>query len=257
MARPSRNPELVPPKGSASIPAAGRAEAARIWVLGANLWTVACLMPGLIAGQLAVAGGSAALLALVALGVRSRPRRVLSATLLLALFPAGVLALVLTLDRLTGGGAHPPLALALAAASLLAYGAVTAQALARPAAREDIRHREMTTLLGDPAARGRRWRRRSLLTVATLGAVALAVVAPFVGGELALARAWGDSATAAGTLTAVVGGALGVVVLAAFIGPGLRRQRPPPASRRRWRVVMFLVVAATGGVVHTLLTQGT
>ena len=227
---------------------------ARVLVLGLNLWAVGLAGPALIAGDVAVALGSLATLIPLALGIASRGRKHLGSALLLAVFPASLLMGVLALDR-RSGSAHPPLALVLGSISLLAFGAVTAQILGRPTARADVRHREMGDVAGDPSAARRRWLRRAVLAIAAVGALALALVAPFVGGEAALTTAWGDAAEAAGTLSASVGGALSALVLAAFVGPGLRSRRSPPVTRQRWRVGMYLLVATSGAGVFILLTR--
>tara|TARA_B100001750_G_scaffold230519_1_gene227036 strand:- start:2218 stop:2982 length:765 start_codon:yes stop_codon:yes gene_type:complete len=233
-----------------------RAEVARVLVLGLDLWAVVLLVPAILAGDPVVAGASAATLTLLVVGATQLHRPRLGAALLLALYPAAILAGALWLDRRTSASPYPPVALVLGAMALLAHGAVSAQILGRPPVRADVRHRDMEAGDVDPAARGRAWRRRLALLVSALGALALALVAPFLGGDAELTTAWGSSAEAAGTLAAATGGTLGFTVLAVFVGPGLRKQRPPPASRRRWRVFLFLLVAASGVVVHTLLQRG-
>ncbi len=264
MTRPSLNPMLPSPASTESRALPTGSERARVLVLGINLWLVAAAIPAAIGRQWVAAAAS--LIILVALGAgaltlgRTTPsegkKRLVATIALLGLVPATTLGAVLFLERSVAGDSHPPLALALASASLLAYLAVTASVLARPAERSDVRHRDMKALSEDPEGFARRWRRRLVLTIAGAGALTLALVAPFAGGDAALFRAWGDAADAAGTLAAAVGGALGVLVLAAFIGPGLRRQRPPPVRRQRWRVAMFTLVAVSGAVVHTLLQRG-
>lgn len=263
MARPSMNPMLPAPATTERRARPTGGERARVLVLGVNLWLVMAALPAMIGQHTPALGASLAVLLPLAGGTLllgntsfEGKTRLLAVVALLGVVPASTLGVVLFLERSLPNGSHPPLALALGSASLLAYLAGTAGVLARPAERPDVRHRDMTTLGEDPDGFGRRWRRRLVLTVAGFGALALALVAPFAGGEAALFRAWGDTADAAGTLAAAVGGALGVLVLAAFIGPGLRRQRPPPIGRQRWRVAMFTLVAVSGAVVHTLLQRG-
>lgn len=264
MTRPSLNPMLPAPATTESRALPTGSEKARVLVLGVNLWLVAAALPAMIAGRWAAAIASLGVLVPLFAGALALNQSTLSggtsrlgATIgLLGLVPAGVLGVVLFLERTATGDSHPPLALALGSASLLAYLAVTTQVLARPAERSDVRHRDMKALGEDPDGFARRWRRRLVLGLAGAGALTLSLVAPFAGGDVALHRAWGDAADAAGTLAAAVGGALGVLVLAAFIGPGLRRQRPPPIRRQRWRVAMFTLVALSGAVVHTLLQRG-
>ena len=96
---------------------------------------------------------------------------------------AAILAGALWLDRRTSASPYPPVALVLGAMALLAHGAVSAQILGRPPVRADVRHRDMEAGDVDPAARGRAWRRRLALLVSALGALALALVAPFLGGD--------------------------------------------------------------------------
>lgn len=265
MARPSLNPILPVPAATESRARPTGSERARVLVLGVNLWLVVAAIPAAIHQHWL--GAALSLLVLLPLGAgavtlgaeapaEGGRSRLLATLLLLGGVPVGALAFVLWLERSAAGDSHPPLALALGSASVLAYLAVSASVLARPVERSDVRHRDMTTLTEDRAAGGRRWRRRLVLGVAGFGALALALVAPYAGGEGALFRAWGEAADAAGTLAAVVGGALGALVLAAFVGPGLRRQRPPPLTRQRWRVAMFTLVALSGAVVHTLLNRG-
>lgn len=265
MTRPSLNPILPVPAATESRARPTGSERARVLVSGINLWLVAGAIPATIVQHWGGLGASTGILLPLAIGAallsgrapsEGGRSRFLATLFLVGLVPAATLGVVMLLERSSTNDSHPALAMALGSASLLAYLAVTAGVLARPMERSDVRHRDMKALVESDDAGGRRWRRRLVLGVAGLGAIALALVAPYLGGEGALFRAWGDAADAAGTLAAVVGGALGVLVLAAFIGPGLRAQRPPPVNRQRWRIAMFTLVAVSGAVVHTLLDRG-
>ncbi len=264
MTRPSLNPILPVPAATESRARPTGSERARVLVLGVNLWLVVGAIPAVIVQHWLGLAASFGILLPLAVGAallggkapsEGGRSRFLATLLLVGLVPAAALGVVMLLERGATNDSHPALALALGSASLLAYLAVTASVLARPVERSDVRHRDMKALTEDDAG-GRRWRRRLVLGIAGLGAITLALVAPYLGGEGALFRAWGEAADAAGTLAAAVGGALGALVLAAFVGPGLRRQRPPPINRQRWRVAMFTLVAVSGAVVHTLLDRG-
>lgn len=265
MSRPSLNPILPVPAATESRARPTGSERARVLVLGVNLWLVMGAIPATIVQHWVGVGVSVAVLVPLAIGAallggrapsEGGRSRLLATTFLLGLVPAAALGVVVVLERSAVNDSHPALALALGSASLLAYLAVTAGVLARRVERSDVRHRDMKALSESPDDNGRRWRRRLVLGVAGLGAIALTLVAPYLSGAGALFRAWGEAADAAGTLSATVGGALGVLVLAAFIGPGLRRQRPPPVRRQRWRIAMLTLVAISGAVVHMLLDRG-
>ena len=265
MTRPPLDPISRVPAATESRARSTESERTGVLILGINLWLVMTAIPATILQDWGGLGLSVATLAPLALGVvllRDRApfegdrARFFATVCLLGLVPTAALTVVMRLDRSAAGASHPPLALGLGSASLLAYLAVTAAVLARPIERSDVRHRDMKALSETDDDGGRRWRRRLVLGVAGAGALTLALVAPYLGGRGALVRAWGDASDAAGTLAATVGGALGALVLGAFVGPGLRRQPPPSLERRRWRVTLFVLVALSGVVVHALLDRG-
>lgn len=134
------------------------------------------------------------------------------------------------------------------ALALLAYGAAAARALARsgPARRGDRRPLEASE--GAPARPPGTVPRRWLLGGATAGALALVLSPAATRDPESFAEAWGPAQTEAALLVAAVSTALGVSVLAVFVGPGLRasRERPPSPAERRSRVARAITLAALG-----------
>lgn len=224
---------------------AGRGEQARVAVLGANAWVVAILVPSLHAGL----GGVVSMLASVAplpvlvLGVLALPTRVARARwTLLAAYPAALGAVFAYRPELGQLGA---LGVALASLSLLAFVAASAHAVGRDrgAKTADTQPLAGKDPVFEPAAR--RFVRRALLGVSALGALAVTVLAPILGGRHERVARWGEAADDATVLAIVVGAIASAIALGALVGPTLRATRAArePSTRRAARVATALVLA--------------
>ena len=224
--------------------------AVRVAVVAVNVWAVALAVPIASAGSPSWALGSVVTLAPVVIGLAGHRRWAI--VWLAGVFPCLLLASLGLYDR-TGTYHHAAWLPLIAGVSLVVYGAVVARELGRMQRGAAAQHKALGAANVPIEASGRRWRQRVVLGIGVLGALALVGIGPAAGGEAGLASTWGKAARAAGALTALTGGALGCAVMAAFVGPGLRRLRPPPARRTRSRVAMYLMVAGMGAVVHMLL----
>lgn len=244
--------------------AAGSTEALRTAALGANLWAIALLLPVLHGGVRSALDVALVPLPLLPLAIGAlalaapgdaRRRRLAIATLLL-IFPltlAGVLAARADLADRDAWGA---LGLLVAACSLLAYGAVAAEACARPLElRTSVAHALVSPqVASEPFART--WLRRAVLGGATVGGLLIAVVAPAAGSRASLVSAWGEAADEATVLASVVGATASALAIAGIIGPRLRAARPgelPSETRTSMRVTVTLLLAGAGIIGYALL----
>ena len=241
-----------------------RRDRLRLLLLGTNLWVVCVVWPAL-AGQaergIDLASETLGLLPLalgawLGRGEAGSRRDVLRPLLLLVVFPAALCGAVALRPEPLNQELFGPLALCLLAISLCAYGAAVTTALARNAAPQ--LHIKSTALGADPwdAPPPESERpRRAFIAACVAGAAALAWVAPSLGGYAELQEGWGDAAAVGGVLTAVVGCALAVALLAIFLGEGLRAPVSPttqsdPGLRTAWFLFLALLGAVTYFVVQ-------
>ena len=227
---------------------------ARVALLALNAWLVVLALPvlhvGAASGSLLLA---AAPLGLVAIGLWARSVAAARA-LLLGGFPPALALAVAFYPELVERDAYGPFGMGVAALSLVGY--VAAAAHATGGALAILPHEEHPASPKEPVAEppARRWLRRFLLGAGTIGALAIAVVAPAAGRHRELVERWGEAAPDAAVLAAVVAGLLAAVALGGVIGPALRAERSarPPAARRRVLAVA-LFVATVAGMAWLLL----
>ncbi len=234
---------------SAPVAFPGRAGAARGKVLTSGLiaWAVVLALPiGVAAPRAAAWPSLVALLAPLALASLLWRHEVLRRGLLVIGHPVALALGVALSPQLAALDAYPPTMRLLAALAFLAYGAAASVADAgdEPAG---IAVEWLSAVGGDPAlARRSRWR-AVWLGAGTLAALLLTVVVPALGPD-ARSGFGAEAAAAAETLVAVIAAALGVVVVAGFVGPATRRRRTR-LGRRWFRVALYLMVAAVGVLV--------
>ncbi|UJR82755.1 hypothetical protein [Sandaracinus amylolyticus] len=250
-----------------SFRAAGTTEALRAAALGANLWAIALLLPVLHGGARAI-DAVIVLVPLLPLAIGTRalgspvPRlspvtqRGLAIATLLFAFPITLASAIASRADLADRDAWGPLGLLVASISLLAFGAVSAEACGRPVVLRTSSAQGLATVQPASEPPLRRWLRRAIVGGVTAGALLAAVVAPAIGARATLVRTWGDSADEATVLASIVGAAAGSIGLAAFVGPRLRAPRAgelPSASRRALRVSIAMLLAAAALVAFFLL----
>ncbi|MET0387513.1 MAG: hypothetical protein ABW321_16200 [Polyangiales bacterium] len=174
--------------------------------------------------------------------------------LLLGVFPLSLSAALCLGSEAHRERAHSAVSLALAAVSLLAYGAATLQACRVPL---PLLPTTSHARRSEPRLRPKRPNlARSLMAMClVVGAFAIALIAPFWSDYAEVEAAWGPTADAGATLTAVIAGAIGVTLIGLELGPLLKAKPVPPISarKRRNRIIMMLFVAAFGGSVYLLL----
>jgi hypothetical protein len=246
------------PEESQEMPRA-TGDTARVAVLGANAWAVACVIPRLwhdTPGS-AAWGPAAAVPLVLALGLAALHRhRPAAPWVLLGAFPIALAGAAATVPAWPAEPFSHVAALSLAAASLLAYGAVAARACGLPLRTRPTKIEPLRGPGADPRAPQRRARMRALmLAVSGVGVFALALVAPAWSTPERLQQDWDRAATDASVFVAVVGGVLGTVVMALFVAPAMRRQRqrlrrPGPLGLR---VALLIALALTGAYVHRLV----
>jgi hypothetical protein len=238
--------------------AGGFGDLARVGVLGANAWIVIFFIPFMWFGtRYPAAWGAAAAAPIMLAGgllALKRSQRV-ARWVLLAGVPAGLAAAASTVPAWPPVAAEHAAVVALAAASLLAYGTVTARACSmpvgsRPSVAAPLREARDP---GPEAHRRARWR-GAMLVGTGIGAFALTVVAPAWVDPAVLRRDWGRAAAEAAVLTAVAAGVLAMVVMTLFVAPALRRRRRPlrPPGPLALRVTLLLLLAAMGAYVLQL-----
>ncbi|MDQ3037172.1 MAG: hypothetical protein M3Y87_32565 [Myxococcota bacterium] len=256
------------PAGATTTPrpfrAAGTTEALRTAALGANLWTIALLLPVVHGGARGALDAILVALPLVPLAIGAlalaangdRRARGLAIATLLFTFPvtlAGVLAARADLADRDAWGA---IGLSIAALSLLAYGAVAAEACARPLTLRTSTAQALTSVVATAEPLGRTWLRRAVLASTIGGGLLIAVVAPAAGSRATLVRAWGESADEATVLASIVGASVSAIAIAALLGPRLRAARAgelPSASRRTMRIAAALSLATLGLAGYVML----
>jgi hypothetical protein len=233
--------------------------AAILIALGANAWVTSVgwtLLPAdvrLQDGALAAVGLVWLLLGAI-LHVRKHSSRsqIAARWVLLCVYPASLAAALCLGSEATRERAHSPVSMLFSALSLLAYGVAAVLASREPLALltsvSHVRQRERKS-----SALGLRRLRVLVIALLLAGALCIAVIAPLVPAYGEVESAWGGASEAGAVLAAVVGGALGVTVLAIHLGALLHGR--PLASRgsareRRSRIATLLFLALLGLVVY-------
>jgi len=233
-------------------------ERLRVGLLGLNAWIVVFLVPTLHLGLGDLLSSALALAPLLMLAgglgaLQVRPDVARGA--LLVGFPPTLGLAVAARPDLVEREIYDPLTVGLGAASLLAYVAFAARACVRPDRTKPVTAQEGRARepVVEPAAR--RWMRRVLLGVTSLGAAAVVGIAPVAADRAALAERWGDSLDDALVLTVVVATVAAAFALGAVVGPALRAERKGRATRgrRRRRVLVSVVLAAAAGAAWLAL----
>jgi len=242
-------------------PAQTRRETLAVLVLGVNLWVVLQLWPLLGASARApqIALALVCLLPLLlgavvqgAAGARWPARDWVAGALWLTVYPALLAGTLAARPEALNQQRFGPAALSLLWLSLCAYGASAAVACASRAPELAATGTALDGETWDAPEAERGSLQRVAVALWLVGAVAIAVIAPAVGGLPALEQAWGDAALAGGVLTAIVGAALGAGALSVFLGGALRADVSPPQPRADvgLRVAWFLFLALLGGVTY-------
>lgn len=231
------------------------ADSARVMVLGLNAWLVLLAVPMLLAEPRSAAHLAWLLLPLPPLlaGAAALERaRTLATWVLLGGYPTLLVAVVASMPQLVLQSAYSTVGLLIGVSSLVAFGATAAYACTRPPSLRPSTRRPLgsVTPIDEPVPRIRG--RRLLLATGVVGSVLVALVAPALGGVESYGETWGRAAPEAAVLTAVVGGALGTVILAMFVGPTLRATRGRRLSRRQIdrRVAALLLSVAIGAAIY-------
>jgi len=236
-----------------------------VLALGANTWLVAAGWPLLTAPFAGPVAWTVGALALAALGagalLHARHRATPAAALSRARDAAWWLAFPIATSAATASaydaaeGALSPLPLLLAPLSACGFGAALLGATS-PAPRSIAV--ELTPLRSSNAPRGA-GRVRAALPSVLLGAGALAIglVLPALGDPAELTKRWGSGSRQGAVLSAVVGGALAVAVLASFLPSALRKDtsdaepRADAGLRTGWFLFLSLLGAVTYYVVQS------
>lgn len=229
-----------------------------LFALGANAW-LTCVGWVLISNDVAVWHTSAASFALVPLivGALSYARgstdrkNEITRWLLLCVFPVSLAAALCLGSEATREHAHSALSMLLAAASLLAYGAVALQACRTPLAILPTRSQARRSERGSVPVRESKAMRAAALAI-WIGALAIALIAPLSSDYPSLQLAWGEAADAGAAFTAVVAGAIAVSLLSTELGPLLkaRRLRHVSTRTRRNRIAVMLFLTLCGLLVY-------
>lgn len=222
-------------------------------LFGANVWAVAVAVPALLASEGdPLASSVLAPLAILGLGAALvRPRAELARPLLLVAFP---LALVPGLDLGEGaGGVLGAGSAALSAASFVAFLAAASAAL--ESTPPLLATTEAPFARAQPIARaaGFELRRALVFGLVATAAFAMAAVAPAVDSLADWAAAFGPAGASAATLAAVLGGALGTLVLGAYYAPSTRVERTRRPRRSMGRLAIYAAVTLAGAVLLALL----
>jgi hypothetical protein len=255
--RPGVGPSLAEDSGRPAQ-RTGLGVAVRVGVLGIAAWFVTVGVPALEGGRPALVDLVLMVLPLIALagGVRGLGTASGEAGATSGLLLIGVPTLLATA---MAGGSDPALSdrygtalLLLGAIATLAYAAAAAHALGLP---PHLRSTTTTKLPSAARARpGAPALRRLVLGTAVVGAVVVALVVPSLGSRAQYALAWGEAAEEGRVLTAIVGGAVGSVVLAVIVGPSLRAARPVGRPRGDGAaLVASILVAVTGAMAWAML----
>jgi hypothetical protein len=171
--------------------------------------------------------------------------------LLLGAYPASLgLALTLGSER-TREVAHGAVSMSLCAAALAAYVVAATIACKAELRALEVESHPLSSAREQSPPSGLHLR-RAVIAIVLVGAFAIAVIAPLTPSYPALAAAWGDAADAGAALTALVGTAIALSVVAVHLGSALRRTelRPDNAQARRKRIATLLALTALGLITY-------
>jgi hypothetical protein len=228
-------------------------------LLGTNAWATTVgwtLLPADV--RLSDAGLAASALVWLVLGAMLHLRRdgelaqTAARWLLLCIFPVSLAAALCIGSEAIRERVHTPLSMLLCSLSLLAYGVVAVIAcqaplsLLSPVTHTQKRERPI-------APRPRADFRTGVSVLMLSGALAIALFAPLMPDYTEVEAAWGDASSAGAALAAVVGGALGVSVIAVYLSALLHARAPErvySARQRRQRIAGWLFLSLLGLVVY-------
>ena len=231
-------------------------------VLGANTWLVSAGWPLLTAEGAGIAPWVAGAVALGALvggallhGRGGAPTARARDALWWLAFPIATTAATARAYDPMGDAPLSPLPLLLAPLSACAFGAALATATGPAARAIDV---ELTPLRVSGQPSGRSTLRRALVpALFAAGALVLGLLLPALGDPAGLTARWGAGSRQGAMLSAVVGGALAIAVVASFLPAALRKDprdlepRPDAALRTAWYLFLALLGAVTYYVVQS------
>lgn len=228
-----------------------RFEMAGVIALGANAWLVANVLPLAFAGPRSFAAPLVLALPIIALGVGVwlvRVSPVLAQWSLFGIFPTMLAAVAALLPVVAVQTPYSGVGGALAALSVVAFGAAAAHALGRPLVLREAVQKPLGGIAPVDEEPRRRLLRRALLALGGVGALSVAIVSPLAGASESYQEAFGANAGAAATLVVTFAGASAAAVLVFFIGPSLRSTRAAPPTRKiaRRRFYGFMVSVVLG-----------
>jgi hypothetical protein len=172
--------------------------------------------------------------------------------LLLCVFPVALAVALCVGPEAARERVHSPLSMLFCSLSLLAYGVVAVSACQAPLALlRSVTH----TRKPDRSNGSRPTNRLRVAMIALLlaGALAISLIAPLLPAYATVEAAWGDASEAGAVLAAVVGGAIGVTLIAIHLGALLHARTPErrdTARQRRQRIATLLFLALFGLVVY-------
>jgi hypothetical protein len=169
-------------------------------------------------------------------------------------FPIATAAATASAYDAAGDAPLSAVPLLLSPMSACAFGAALSTATAKSPPAIDV---ELTPLRPSPPPR-HRTRVRAALVPALFGggALVLGLVLPALGDPATLAERWGQGSRQGAVLSAVVGGALAVAVLASFLPraqraePRVREVRRDPTLSTAWYLFLALLGAVTYYVIQ-------
>ncbi len=233
---------------------AQRADAARVFVLGAGAWVVSIALPlindGVGGTELLLGAVPLFVLVLGAIALLVHP--MLAATLLMAVFPTLSAVAIAMVERNAEADAYPAPVAIVSSIGFLIFLATASQACTRPWQLAETSERPLEGDAINPDPRRRRLR-FVVIAVAFLGALTVAVVAPSMGSAEQIVSRFGDSARGARVLAAIVAGALATVAMGGFVAPAMRRERRAKSRNTNARLAAYSVIAASGFVVWFLV----
>jgi hypothetical protein len=172
--------------------------------------------------------------------------------LLLCVYPVALAAALCLGPEAARERVHSPLSVLFCSLSLLAYGVVAVSACQAPLSLlTSVTHTRKPNRTNGSRPPNRL--RVALVALLCAGALAVSLIAPLLPAYATVEAAWGDAADSGAVLAAVVGGALGVSVIAIHLGALLHARTPErrdTARQRRQRVATLLFLALFGVVVY-------
>ncbi|HEX4351466.1 MAG TPA: hypothetical protein VHZ95_01105, partial [Polyangiales bacterium] len=208
-------------------------------LLGTNAWATSVgwtLLPADVRFRDALFGASALLWLLLGavlhLRRNSEPAQTATRWLLLCVYPSSLAAALCVGSEAARERVHSPLSMLFCALSLLAYLVVAVNAARSPlplvAAVTHTRRRERASTPGSNPLRN------AVIVIALGGALAIGLFAPLLPAYSEVEAAWGEASEAGAVLSAVVGGALAVSIVAIYLG-AILHPRPIERSTARQR----------------------